>query len=92
MTTNSPELILIQQIKAGNDQALQELFEKYYHVLCQFVHKIVNDIHLSEEIVSDVFLKIWNKRQQLNIQTNLKAYLYKMARNHALDQLKKPSS
>lgn len=86
--TNCDEALL-RQIKRNNQKALEQLFEKYYDTLCDFAFQYVKSVELSEEVVSDVFFKIWQRRNRLNISSNLRAYLYTATRNQALNYLKK---
>lgn len=81
--------ILLLNIKKGDQQALEELFEKYYYRLCDFAFQYVRSVDLTEEVVSDVFLKIWQKRKELRGPGNFKAYLFTAVRNQALNYVKK---
>lgn len=81
--------ILLLHIKKGGQQALEELFEKYYYRLCDFAFQYVRSVNLTEEVVSDVFLDIWQKRAALTTSGNLKAYLFTAVRNQALNYIKK---
>lgn len=81
--------ILLLHIKKGDQQALEELFEKYYYRLCDFAFQYVRSVDLTEEVVSDVFLKIWKKREELTTSGNFKAYLFTAVRNQALNYAKK---
>lgn len=72
-----------------DQQAYQELFYLYYKPLLRFANAFVRSHELSEEIVSDVFIRIWERRAQLNEITNLKVYLYVSVRNMALKHLLK---
>ncbi len=80
---------LLKQIKENNQEALETLFEKYYYNLCDFAFQFVRSFDLTEEVVSDVFLKIWKNRQDLVITGNFKAYMYTATRNQALNYLQK---
>jgi RNA polymerase sigma-70 factor (ECF subfamily) len=60
----------------------------YAEKLCRFVDQYVESPHVAEEIVQDLFFKIWRDRQSWNPTTNVRAYLYSMARNQALDYVK----
>lgn len=80
---------LLSLVKAGNQEALEELFGRYYYRLCDFAFQYVRSFDLTEEVVSDVFLKIWNKRREIDISKNFKAYLYTATRNQALNYLRK---
>lgn len=89
MNTESPDLVLLLRIKEDDQDALEDLFEKYYYRLCDFAFQYVRSFDLTEEVVSDVFIKIWKNRHKLNIEKNFKAYLYTATRNQALNYLKK---
>ncbi|OJJ20299.1 hypothetical protein BKI52_17700 [marine bacterium AO1-C] len=89
--SNSPidDAELLTWLKQGNQKVVQVLFDTYYASLCKTVNRIVHNTIITEDIVQDVFLKIWQKRNDLNIQISLKAYLHKMAINAALSHLRK---
>lgn len=78
------DLIHFKKLKSGSNEALETLFRKYYSPLCLYVQSIVNDSFLSEEIVTDLFTDLWIKRFKIEIESNVKAYLYVAARNGAL--------
>jgi RNA polymerase sigma-70 factor (ECF subfamily) len=81
--------ILLNRIKRDDQQALETLFEKYYTRLCDFAFQYVRSFDLAEEVVSDAFFKIWQKRDTITSSGNFKAYLYTVVRHRALDLLKK---
>ncbi len=81
---------LQRRIAIYDDQlAYQELFYLFYKPLLRFAHAFVRSHELSEEIVSDVFIRIWERRAQLEEIGNLKVYLYVSTRNMALKYLLK---
>jgi RNA polymerase sigma-70 factor (family 1) len=81
---------LQRRIAIYDDQlAYQELFYLFYKPLLRFAHAFVRSHELSEEIVSDVFIRIWERRSQLEEIGNLKVYLYVSTRNMALKYLLK---
>lgn len=63
-------------MKAGHRLALNTLFTKYYASLCRFAFSFVRNTQESEELVKDVFYQLWKKREQLNIERNVKSYLF----------------
>lgn len=81
--------ILLEKVKTGDQKALEQLFERYFFSLCRFASSFVKQTDIAEEIVSDVFLNIWLKRNELNIHTNIKAYLFVAIKNQALNYLNK---
>src|ERR1700730_13393331 len=81
--------------RAEDQHAYKELFIEFYPWLCQFAVTFIKSKELAEEIVSDVFIKIWEKRKELGKINNLKVYLYIATRNTAfnyLDQQKRMDS
>lgn len=72
-----------------DQQAYQELFYLFYEPLLRFANAFVRSRELSEEIVSDVFIRIWERRAQLQEIGNCKVYLYVSTRNTALKYLLK---
>ncbi len=77
-------------IKQNSDQmALNTLFEKYYHSLCAFTNSIISDTESAEELVADALANIWNKRETIEINQNVKAYLVVSCKYKALEFLRK---
>ena len=79
---------LVRRLKAGDERALEALFSAHYGMLCGVVRRIVFAPDVAEELVQDVFYKLWSKRQDLEIDA-LKTYLYRAARNTALNHLRR---
>ena len=61
------------------------LFEQHYSPLCNFAYRIINDLDKSEDIVQDVFVKIWNEKNLLDAKMNVQSYIYTMVKNRALE-------
>ncbi|HVU85341.1 MAG TPA: RNA polymerase sigma-70 factor [Puia sp.] len=72
-----------------DQQAYKELFTSLYSYLFQFTKTLVKSKEPAEEIISDVFIKVWEKRKELEKIENLKLYLYVSTRNHAYNYLDK---
>lgn len=75
--------------RLDDQQAYKELFTHLYAYLFQFAKTLVKAKEPSEEIVSDVFIKVWEKRRELEKIENLKVYLYVTTRNMAYNYLDK---
>ncbi|MCR8668928.1 RNA polymerase sigma-70 factor [Aestuariibaculum sp. M13] len=80
------DLALIQAIANNDNEAFNSLFSKYYRPLVIFITTYTNDVPSSEDIVQQVFITIWEKRQKLDGIKSLKSYLYKIAYNTFIDQ------
>lgn len=82
--------ILLDRIAETDDQhAYHELFKRYYQALCGYAYKLTGSRATAEEIGSDVMLKVWTKRLELNIQASLKSYLFTAVRNRCIDHFRK---
>jgi RNA polymerase sigma-70 factor, ECF subfamily len=68
---------------------IEALFKAYYTALCRTAFRVVNDRDTAEDLVQEVFMKVWNNRQALQINTSLKAYLHRSTVNTALNYLEK---
>ncbi|MEH6305909.1 sigma-70 family RNA polymerase sigma factor [Olivibacter sp. CPCC 100613] len=86
MAFEEKELILL--VSKGNEHAFSLLFRQYHLHLASFVYKLTDSYELTEEIVQDVFLKIWINRKQLTKVKNFKAYLFTVSKNHSINCLK----
>lgn len=84
---NIPDEELIKLVGNGDLKAMEELFNRYYEQLCNFAFKFLKDRDASKDIVSDIFSKIWQKKNSLIISSNLRAYLYISVRNRAINFL-----
>jgi RNA polymerase sigma-70 factor (ECF subfamily) len=67
---------LFAEIKLGNKQAFNVLFERYYVALCRFIFKMLRNTDDSEEIVQSFFVNFWLKRKIIIIVLSVKSYLY----------------
>jgi len=73
-------------IAAG--QKIKMLFDNHFHHLVLHAFRFTNDYNQSEEIVQDVFVKVWQNFEQLGDVSDFKAYLYKAVRNSSLNYLR----
>lgn len=71
-----------------NDELFEQLFRAHYKALHAYATTILKDIDIAEEVVQNLFLKFWEKRELLSIATSIKAYLYKCVYNDSLNYLK----
>ncbi|MGH2645103.1 MAG: sigma factor, partial [Chitinophagaceae bacterium] len=73
---------LQQLISANSDQkALEKLYHYFYPKLFPFTKALVQQSEQAEEIVEDVFIKLWENRSKLSEINNLKIYLFVAVRN-----------
>jgi len=78
-----------EKIRLGDTSAIKALHDKYFYQLYFYGKKVCHDSAVLEEIVSDCFIKLWTRRNDLLIDRSLKAFLYLMLRNGLIDVLRK---
>lgn len=83
------DLILINRLRSGDKSALTELYNKFWQLLYVSSYNVIKDKELCEDIIQDVFMDIWNNRENLDIKISLKGYLYACARYKVFNQIKK---
>jgi RNA polymerase sigma-70 factor, ECF subfamily len=79
---------LFTMIKQGEEKGLEILFRKYYTLLCNKIFSITQDKDISEDIIQQLFIKVWESREKIEIQSSVIAYLSTSGRNMALNWLK----
>ncbi len=86
--TASYEQILLSKLKNDDQTAFTIIFTKYYADLVRFSYGFTRNSNASEEIVQEVFLKLWENRNSLEIHTSLKSFLLKSVQNRCIDSLR----
>ena len=74
--------VLLQQ---GDEYAYTEIFERYKVLLYKHAYRLLGDEDEANDIISDLFLALWQKRESLNLQVSLSGYLYGSVRNRVFD-------
>ncbi|RYF79643.1 MAG: RNA polymerase sigma-70 factor [Chitinophagaceae bacterium] len=88
-TLNCDEKELLLYVSEGNEAAFRELFYRYADRLGSYVLRLTHSKTLAEEIVQDVFLKIWTGREALVKVENFGVYLFVVCRNQTLNAMRK---
>lgn len=86
------EVEWIYALKDGNLWAYNELFDRYGKRLHRFAIAYLKSTENAEEIVQDVFLKIWNNRKDLSPDKSFESYLFTIAKNGILNTIRKSKS
>lgn len=83
------ESALLQLLAAGDETAFEQLFRLYQPQVFKAAYLYVKSRPLSEEIVQDVFARVWTNREQLPEVKDFKAWLFIVSRNHIVNCLEK---
>jgi RNA polymerase sigma-70 factor (ECF subfamily) len=91
LATNIPfdEKALLVQLQAGSADAFTQLYQAYAERLYYNILSLVKDGLTAEELVQDIFARIWQKRETIQIDTNFGAYLFAASRNRVYDFFRK---
>ncbi len=85
LAENSDFNIAVVALKDGSQKVFEEIYAQYYKRLCVFLMGYCDDKEVVEDVVQDVFVKLWLNRSALDIKTSLAGYLFKMAYNLLMD-------
>ncbi len=81
--------LVFSAIQNGEISSFEMLFKTHYAPLCRFALGYLGDKDEAEEVVQGMFLGFWEKRISIQIESSLKAYLYRSVRNACLNELKR---
>ena len=79
----------IEALKLGDSKAYTILVDIYHHKLCIYAYSLINDQKAAEDIVQNVFIRTWKKRDQLKSDFEIKSFLYKSVYNEFIDEYRK---
>lgn len=79
---------LTSRLRSDDKTVLKELFDAHYQSVCATVHRIVGERGVTEDLAQQVFIRFWEKRNQIQIDTSPGAYLHRMAVNESLAWLR----
>lgn len=81
------DIQLIDRLKQDDEVALSRIYEKYWQPLYLAAYHVIKDKQICEDIIQELFIKLWNKRQSIEITVSLKAYLYASIRYEVYRQI-----
>ncbi len=76
-------------LRRSDTQAFTDLFDRYYVDLVMFCGNYIRDLQQCEDIVSGIFMRLWEKRESLSVEKSLKSYLLSAVRNRALNEIRR---
>lgn len=83
---------LLDKIATGDEQAFRILFEGYYQNLGKYVFQLTGSVFIAEEIVQDVFIKVWLKKEFLVEVKNFSNYMFILCRNQTYNEMQKKAT
>jgi RNA polymerase sigma-70 factor (ECF subfamily) len=83
---------LVQKIIQSDERAFKELFYRHYDPLYMFCYRRLKSADIAGDIIQDVFMRLWQKRSELDANRSIKAYLFQMAQNIIIDFFRKKTT
>jgi len=83
------EAELIQRFSKGDHEAFARIYKLYQNNIYKYIYSICYNKEISEEIVHDLFIKIWENRAELEQVSHIKSYLYRSAKNLLLNHIQR---
>src|SRR5690606_32990365 len=87
----SEEAYLLQRLRDGDSGAFRCVYDRYKHVMGRNLLRLLKSEVLAEELLQDLFLKIWEQRALIDPARSFKAYLYRIAENMVYDVFRRAS-
>lgn len=75
------DIELLSRLKHGDEAAFESVYRKYGLWIYNFIHSLLFDKEMAEDLTQNVFLKIWEKRETIDAELGLEAYLFAISRN-----------
>ncbi len=82
------ELEHIEGLRIGNKEVFEIVYKQHFEALYRYAYTILQEVETAEEIVQTIFVKIWEKKLDLQITTSLKSYLYRSVYNACMNWIK----
>lgn len=83
------ENMLVSLLKTGNEEAFTEIYNRFHKPVYGYLLALVKSPEIAEDLVNEIFLKVWEVREKLEIKISFSAYLFRICHNKAVDATKK---
>jgi len=80
---------LLTRLRSGDQLAFAQIYNQYRSKMYAYAYNLCKSAETAEEIVQEVFIRLWQKKEQINVELNFSAYIKKITLNHVLNHLKK---
>lgn len=82
---------LLQQLKQGSEPAFNALYRMHSRMLLSNIRKLVRDNEVAKELLQDLYMKVWEKRESIDLDKPFKSFLYTIAKNMVYNYLHRVS-
>src|SRR5690606_25373825 len=81
---------IVPLLQSGDETAFETIYRLYANNLYIIARSYLSDNAAAEDIVQEVFVRLWDHRKEIHIKSNIHGYLFRMVKNKCLDSLRKP--
>lgn len=74
--------------KVFDEREFEQLFKSHFQFLCNFAKQYVEDIDIAQDLTQKVFIRLWEKREELDANMSIKSYLFTAVKNRCLNYLR----
>jgi RNA polymerase sigma-70 factor (ECF subfamily) len=82
---SEPEII--KAIRDGDAEVFRQVFDTCYENLCRYAFTILKEFDQAEDVVQSILMKLWERREDLDIKTSVRSYLFRAVYNQCINQL-----
>ena len=83
---------MVENLKDRKVAAYEYLMDTYHHKLCIYAEGLSRDTYMAQDIVQNVFLRVWERHRKLNENLSIKSYLYQSVYNEFINQYRKKNN
>lgn len=83
------EDMLVSLLKTGSEEAFTEIYNRFHQPVYGYLLALVKSPEIAEDLLNEIFLKLWEIREKLDIRVSFSAYLFRICHNKAVDATKK---
>lgn len=76
----------------NSEEGFNDFFRKNYHTACLIAMRYVKDYNIAEDLVQDVFVTLWEKKEDVQIKHNLRNYFFTAVKNHSINLVQRNKS
>ena len=76
------------KLRNGDEHTLHDIYCSNYNMLCSFAYQVLKDREAAEEVVDDVFIYVWQHREEVNIPCSVSAFLMGLVRNRSISYMR----
>jgi RNA polymerase sigma-70 factor (family 1) len=88
-TKHLTDIELTHLLKGDDETAFAEIYRRYAKSLADFAASKLSNLEDAQDIIHDIFVKLWEDRERLQITSNLKTYLFTLTRHRIIDKIRR---